>query len=61
VTATTGLISAPDTADISDLSGFMAAAGYVDASVIHGLADPPFVQGNWATAEVNASLACRLS
>ncbi|KIM44270.1 hypothetical protein M413DRAFT_443289 [Hebeloma cylindrosporum] len=38
--------------DVSNLSGFMAAAGYVDASVIHGLGDPPFVQRGWATAEV---------
>ena len=57
MTATTGLIPAPDTADISDLSGFMAAAGYVDASVTHGLKDPPFVDGKWATVEVIVSLA----
>ncbi|KAH9475216.1 hypothetical protein JR316_0012327 [Psilocybe cubensis] len=38
--------------DIADLNPFMAAAGYVDASVLFGLPDPPFVQGGWATAEV---------
>lgn len=38
--------------DISNLNGFMAAAGYVDASVLLGLGDPPFVQRGWATAEV---------
>ncbi|PPQ83480.1 hypothetical protein CVT24_005667 [Panaeolus cyanescens] len=37
--------------DPTDLSGFLAAAGYVDASVIHGLGDPPFVDGGWATAK----------
>ncbi|KAF8151744.1 hypothetical protein B0H34DRAFT_138353 [Crassisporium funariophilum] len=37
--------------DISDLNSFIAAAGYVDAAVLHGLSDPPFVQGGWATAE----------
>jgi hypothetical protein len=43
--------------DISNLNGFMAAAGYVDASVILGLGDPPFVQRGWATAEVIVSRA----
>ncbi|PPQ99836.1 hypothetical protein CVT24_009630 [Panaeolus cyanescens] len=37
--------------DLTDLSGFLAAAGYVDASVIHRLEDPPFVDGGWATAQ----------
>lgn len=41
--------------DISNLNGFIAAAGYVDASVIHNLSDPPFVDGVWATAEVVVS------
>jgi len=54
VTATKNLI---DLADISNLNGFMAAAGYVEASVIHGLKDPPFVDGKWATVEVIVSLA----
>ncbi|KAF9560606.1 hypothetical protein CPC08DRAFT_689904 [Agrocybe pediades] len=39
-------------ADISDLNAFIAAAGYVDASVLFNLPDPPFVEGGWATAEV---------
>jgi len=33
------------------LNAFMAAAGYVDASVVHGLDDPPFVLGPWAASE----------
>ena len=49
-------------ADFSTLNNsifneFMAAAGYVDASVVHGLGDPPFVQGAWAAAEVSVSWA----
>ena len=41
----------------SVLNEFMAAAGYVDTSVIHGLGNPPFIQGNWAAAEVSMSWA----
>ncbi|KAF9478762.1 hypothetical protein BDN70DRAFT_879571 [Pholiota conissans] len=38
---------------IADLSPFLAAAGYTDASaVLNGLGDPPFVMNGWATAEV---------
>ncbi|KAJ3505074.1 hypothetical protein NLJ89_g7605 [Agrocybe chaxingu] len=37
--------------DISALDAFLGAAGYVDASVIHNLTDPPFIQGGWSTAE----------
>lgn len=35
---------------ISDLNAFIAAAGYVDTSVLVGLSDPLFVQKGWATA-----------
>ncbi|KAF8808238.1 hypothetical protein BYT27DRAFT_7164285 [Phlegmacium glaucopus] len=35
---------------ISDLNTFIAAAGYVDSSVLLGLSDPPFVRNGWATA-----------
>jgi len=37
--------------DIADLDSFIAAAGYVEASVLHNLNDPPFIKGGWATAE----------
>ncbi|KAF8966175.1 hypothetical protein BDZ97DRAFT_1809872 [Flammula alnicola] len=38
---------------ITDLNGFVAAAGYTDASaVLNNLGDPPFVSNGWATAEV---------
>lgn len=41
---------------IDDLNGFMAAAGYVDATaILNNLGDPPFVTGGWATAEVDVS------
>ncbi|KAF8812964.1 hypothetical protein BYT27DRAFT_7158795 [Phlegmacium glaucopus] len=35
---------------IFDLDAFVAAAGYVDSSVLLGLSDPPFVRNGWATA-----------
>ncbi|KAF5319193.1 hypothetical protein D9619_008744 [Psilocybe cf. subviscida] len=38
---------------INDLNGFMAAAGYTDASaILNNVGDPPFVRNGWATAEV---------
>ncbi|KAH8826757.1 hypothetical protein DL96DRAFT_1604192, partial [Flagelloscypha sp. PMI_526] len=37
--------------DVNDLSSFVAAAGFTDAAVVHGLDDPPFVRNGWATAE----------
>lgn len=37
--------------DIGDLSAFVAAAGFAEAAAFHGLPDPPFVTGGWATAE----------
>ena len=42
------------------LNALMAAAGYVDASVVHGLDDPPFVLGPWAASEFTVSWAWRL-
>ncbi|KAF8906977.1 hypothetical protein CPB84DRAFT_1704378 [Gymnopilus junonius] len=38
--------------DVSDLSIFVASAGYVDASVLYNLTDPPFVDKGWATAAI---------
>ncbi|KAJ3544237.1 hypothetical protein NMY22_g2844 [Coprinellus aureogranulatus] len=35
--------------DIDELQAFIAGAGYVDAAIIHGLGDPKFVNGGWAT------------
>lgn len=37
--------------DVQQLTGFLAAAGYVQAAVLYGLGDPPFVFRNWSTAE----------
>ncbi|KAF4565516.1 hypothetical protein EYR36_002087 [Pleurotus pulmonarius] len=37
--------------DVSQLNGFLAAAGYAEAAVAHNLSDPPFVQKGWATSE----------
>lgn len=37
--------------DIRDLSAFVAAAGFAEAAAFHGLPDPPFITGGWATAE----------
>lgn len=31
----------------TDLDSFLAAAGYTEAAVVHGLGDPPFVKGGW--------------
>ena len=31
----------------ADLDAFLAAAGYTEAAVVHGLDDPPFVRGGW--------------
>jgi hypothetical protein len=42
--------------DVNDLSGFAAAAGYAEAAVFQGLSDPPFVQGDWATAEFTVGI-----
>ncbi|KDR72946.1 hypothetical protein GALMADRAFT_252304 [Galerina marginata CBS 339.88] len=53
VQAVTGLKSIGLGPDVSDLNVFVAAAGYVDASVLYNLPDPPFVQGGWATAEID--------
>ncbi|TEB26481.1 hypothetical protein FA13DRAFT_1636029 [Coprinellus micaceus] len=36
--------------DIAELQAFVAGAGYADAAIIHGLGDPKFVNGGWATA-----------
>jgi hypothetical protein len=37
--------------DVPQLNAFVAAAGFAEASVFHGLPDPPFVKGGWATNE----------
>lgn len=34
-----------------DLNAFLAAAGFVVSSVLNHLDDPPFIDGDWATAE----------
>jgi len=34
----------------TDLDAFLAAAGYAEAAVVHGLLDPPFVWGGWTVA-----------
>ena len=34
----------------TDLDAFLAAAGYTEAAVVHGLGDPPFVRGGWTVA-----------
>jgi len=34
----------------TDLDAFLAAAGYTEAAVVHGLDDPPFVRGGWTVA-----------
>jgi len=34
----------------TDLDAFLAAAGYAEAAVVHGLGDPPFVRGGWTVA-----------
>ncbi|KAF9467663.1 hypothetical protein BDZ94DRAFT_1280271 [Collybia nuda] len=34
-----------------DLSAFVAAAGFAEASAFNGFPDPPFVRGGWATTE----------
>ncbi|KAJ7120489.1 hypothetical protein C8R43DRAFT_82654 [Mycena crocata] len=39
------------TFDVAELNAFLAAAGYAEAAVFHGLSDPPFVHGGWAVAE----------
>ncbi|KAL4247888.1 hypothetical protein ABKN59_007467 [Abortiporus biennis] len=59
-TGNIGLVS-----DFNSLNAFLAAAGFTEAAAFQGLPDPPFVKGNWATAQVqlptnpglNASLA----
>jgi len=43
--------------DTTDINSYIAAAGYVEASVLHRLGDPPFVKGGWATAEFAVRLA----
>ncbi|KAF7338148.1 hypothetical protein MVEN_02039600 [Mycena venus] len=45
-TKTIGLIP-----DVLDLNAFLAAAGFAEASVVHGLPDPPFIRDGWAIAE----------
>ncbi|KAK7020468.1 hypothetical protein R3P38DRAFT_1215233 [Favolaschia claudopus] len=45
-TKTIGLVS-----DVLDLNAFLAAAGYAEAAVFHGLSDPPFIHGAWSIAE----------
>ncbi|KAF7361328.1 hypothetical protein MSAN_01165400 [Mycena sanguinolenta] len=37
--------------DVSELTGFAAAAGFAQASVFNNLTDPPFVNNNWAAAQ----------
>ncbi|KAJ6597070.1 hypothetical protein DFH09DRAFT_110719 [Mycena vulgaris] len=37
--------------DVADLNAFLAAAGFAEAAVFHGLPDPPFIHGGWAVAE----------
>jgi hypothetical protein len=37
----------------TDLDAFLAAAGYTEAAVVHGLDDPPFVKGGWTVAPFN--------
>ncbi|KAJ7685363.1 hypothetical protein DFH06DRAFT_40452 [Mycena polygramma] len=37
--------------DVLDLNAFLAAAGFADAAVFHGLPDPPFIHGGWSIAE----------
>ncbi|KAJ7087860.1 hypothetical protein C8R44DRAFT_820004 [Mycena epipterygia] len=39
------------TPDVAQLNAFLAAAGYAEAAVFHGLGDPPFVRGGWSVAE----------
>ena len=34
----------------TDLDAFLAAAGYTEAAVVHGLSDPPFVWGGWTVS-----------
>jgi hypothetical protein len=36
--------------DFNDLNTFVAAAGYAEAALIHGLDDPPFVCDGWSVA-----------
>jgi hypothetical protein len=36
--------------NFTDLDAFLAAAGYTEAAVVHGLDDPPFVKGGWTVA-----------
>jgi hypothetical protein len=37
--------------NVNDLTAFSAAAGYAEASVYNNLDDPPYVCGQWATAQ----------
>jgi hypothetical protein len=37
--------------DVNELNAFVAAAGFAEAAVFHGLSDPPFINSEWATAE----------
>lgn len=34
----------------TDLDSFLAAAGYTEAAVVHGLSDPPFVWSGWTVS-----------
>lgn len=35
----------------SDISSFVAAAGFAEAAAFHNLSDPPFIQKSWAVAQ----------
>ncbi|KAJ6589239.1 hypothetical protein B0H19DRAFT_923038, partial [Mycena capillaripes] len=37
--------------DVAELNAFLAAAGFAEAAVFHGLPDPPFIFGGWSVAE----------
>ncbi|KAF7366283.1 hypothetical protein MSAN_00884500 [Mycena sanguinolenta] len=49
-TDTTSLRSLGLAPDVSQLKGFAAAAGFVQASVFNNVSDPPFVYYDWAVA-----------
>ncbi|KIK54647.1 hypothetical protein GYMLUDRAFT_231808 [Collybiopsis luxurians FD-317 M1] len=39
--------------DFSDLTAFVASAGFAEAAVFNSLPDPPFIQGGWAISQFN--------
>jgi hypothetical protein len=47
----TETVALADSSTLDQLNPFLAAAGYVDAAALHNLGDPPFVFGNWTTAQ----------